>query len=191
LEIIHAYIKSRGGFLINKNRFGKIYYLTDEKPEQKIPGLIANGSFEHWRKGFPMGEWKLKSGKVLKSGEATKGSFSIHFEPTASNDKKGTRMIWVFGKPLHLLENGSKLRVRLDAKSKSNKFLFCFTAKINGKWKNVDPGMIRYTGKDEWETLSGDFVITPDMEWLFFNLWLQAGAKKPAVVDNLSIIVMD
>ncbi len=192
LEIIQAYIKDRGGLVIDKNRFGKIYYLTDVKPVQKEPGLITNASFEHWWKGFPMREWKLISGKVSRSAEATKGSFSIRFEPTAVNDKKGTRMVWVFGKPLHLLEQGSKLRVRLDARSEEpGKLVFFFSAKINGKGKIVEPGIVRYTGKGEWVTLSGDFAITPDMEWLFFNLWLRAGAKEPAFVDNLSIIVKD
>ena len=128
LEIINTYIRSKGGLLINKNRFGKIYYLTGEKPVQKKPGLITNGSFEHWWKGFPMGEWRKISGGISRSGEATEGISSIRFEP---DDKKGTRIIRVFGKSLHLLEHGSKLRIRLDAKAgESDQFVLFFTDKI-------------------------------------------------------------
>jgi len=185
LDIIQAYIQSKGGLLINKNSFGEIYYLTGDKQIQKNTGLITNGSFEHWWKEFPMGEWKTVSGKISISREATEGVSSIRLEPTNADDKKGTRVTWIFRKPLY--ENGSKLRVRLDARAgESFKFVFLFTSK-NGKWKRIKPGTVSYPGKGEWINLTGDFAITPDMKMLAFHLWLLPGAVEPAFVDNLSI----
>lgn len=187
LEIIQAYIRSKGGMVINMNRFGKIYYLTGKKSVQKESGLITNGSFENWWKGFPMGEWKLLSGRISRSFEATEGLNSIRFAPTHKGDKKGTRIIWVFRKPLQ--KNVSKLRVRLDVKAgKSGKFVFFFTAGINVKKQTIKPGEVRYNGKGDWVTLSEDFAITTNMRTLIFHLWLQPGAREPAFVDNLSII---
>jgi hypothetical protein len=188
LKIIHAYIQSKGGLLINKNRFGKIYYLT-EKPVQKEPGLITNGSFEHWWKGFLIGGWQLREGKISKSGEATHGLHSLRVEPAG---KKGAGITWVFENPMHLLEAGSKLRVRLDAKAnKSDKLIFFFTAKIKGKRKNVIPCAVRYTGKGEWMTLTKDFEIPTGLRRLAFHILLRSGARESAFVDNLSIIVKD
>ena len=159
LEIIQSYIKSRGGLLINKNNSGKIYYLTDDKSLQEETGLIPNGSFEYWWKCLPMGEWWQVNGNVLKSRQSTKGSDSIRFEPNNVENKKGTRIIHMLGKTSYLLKHGSKIK----------------------------PGIITYTGKGEWITLSGHFAITAHMEVLAFHLLLQPGARKPAFVDNLSI----
>lgn len=182
LEIIQAYIKSKGGMVINMNRFGEIYYLSGEKIRQK-QNLITNGSFEHWWKGFPMGGWKLLSGKISRSGETTEGSGSIRFEPDAKN---GSRIIRVFRKPLY--KNEAKLRVCLDVKAGApGKFVFYFLANVNGKLQTIEPGVVRYRGKGDWVTLSEDFAITPDMKEIIFNLRLLPGAKKPAFVDNLSI----
>jgi hypothetical protein len=189
LEIIQAYIHSKGGLLINENRFGKIYYLTGDKSVRKKFGLITNGSFEHWWKDIPMGEWKLINGRIFKSQEATDGINSLRFEP---GQKEGSRIIRIFEEPRHLLENGSKLRVRLDAKAgKSDRLIFFFTAKINGKWQKVESAAVRYPGKGEWVTLSGDLVITPGMKRLIFHLRLSAGAREPAFVDNLSIELLN
>ena len=107
LEIIQAYIRSKGGLVINKNRFGKIYYLSGEEIVQK-QDLIANGSFEHWWKGLPMGEWKLVSGWISRAVQATEGSSSIRFEP---DDKKESRIIRTFE---NLYKNEERLRVRMD-----------------------------------------------------------------------------
>jgi hypothetical protein len=182
LEIIQAYIKSKGGMVINMNRFGDIYYLSGKEVEQK-QNLISNGSFEHWWRGFPMGKWKLVTGKISKSVEATEGSSSICFEPDAKN---GSRIIRVFKKPLY--KNGAKLRVCLDAKAGDpGKFIFYFSAYVKGKWKTIEPGVVRYRGNGDWVTLSEDFAISPDMKEFSFNLRLLPGAEKPAFVDNLHI----
>ncbi|MGD2090153.1 MAG: hypothetical protein PVH61_28510 [Candidatus Aminicenantes bacterium] len=182
LEIIHSYIRSKGGYLINQSRFGKIYYLTQDEEE---PGLITYGSFEHWWKGFPMGNWKLDSGRISRSSEATDGSSSIRFEP---DGKKGSRIVRYFG---NLFKDEEKLRVRLDVKAdKTCKFGAFFTAGINGKRQVIKPGMVRYTGKGDWMTMGNDFTITPDMKGLLFHLRLFPGAREPAFVDNLSIIVI-
>ena len=194
LEIIYAYIRDRGGKLIHENCSGKIYYLTDKKPVPQKTSLITNGSFEHWCTAFfpmndvpsapmPVGEWILASGSISKSGEAAKGLSSICFEP---DDKKDTRIKWTFIKSQY--EEGSKLRVRLDAKvGNSDKFIFFFTAVIHGKKQFIKPGVVRFTGKGDWMTLTKNFVITPGMEELVFHLWLRAGAGEPAFIDNLSI----
>ncbi|MFW9879261.1 MAG: glycosyltransferase family 39 protein [Candidatus Thorarchaeota archaeon] len=184
LEIIQAYIKSKGGLLINKNRFGKIYFLSGYKQK---PGLIPNGSFEHWWRGFPMGEWRLKNGRVSRSYDATDGLSSMCFDPPLADNKKGVSIFWVFKKALY--KDGSKLRVRLDAKAgKFDKFDFFLNATINEKRQAIKPGVVRYRGKGEWVTLSEDFEITPDMKSITFCLRLQAGARESAFVDNLSII---
>jgi hypothetical protein len=129
-----------------------------------------------------VGKWRLISGKVLKSGEATEGSGSIRFEP---DDKEGSRITCYLG---NLPENGIKLRVRLDAKVyKSCKFCSFFTAGIDGKRQIIKPGMARYTDNGDWMTIVNDFTITPGMTRFLFHLWLFPGAKDPAFVDNLSI----
>jgi hypothetical protein len=186
LEIIKAYIRSRGGLPIAVNRFGKIYYLTDEKPVSGKSDLIINGSFEYWWKGFPMGKWKLVKGRISRSAQATEGSSSICFEPC---EKTGTSLVWIFRKPLY--ENASTLRVCLDARAgESNKFVLFFTAKINERWKMIEPNIVSYTGKNEWVTFSENFAITPGMKMLCCHLRLLPGARRPAFVDNLSIITV-
>lgn len=190
LEIIQAYIRNKGGLVIHHDYLGDIYYLTGEKLVQK-PGLIDNGSFEHWRKGFPMGRWKQMSGRISRSGEATSGSCSVCFKP---GNKKGTQINWIFPRPVPLpfLKHGGTLRAQLDAKAgKSHKFTFFFTAIINGKRQRIEPGLVRYKGNGDWITLTQDFAITTGMKNLMFCLRLQAGAREPAFVDNLSIIVKD
>ncbi|MGD2090156.1 MAG: glycosyltransferase family 39 protein [Candidatus Aminicenantes bacterium] len=184
MKVINDYIHSNGGLLAEENRFGQIYYLTGVEAEQKT-SIIANGSFEHWWKGFPMGNWKLDSGRILRSWEATDGSSSIRFEPDV---KKGSRIVWYFG---NLFKDKEKLRVCLDVKAdKTCKFAAFFTAGINGKRQVIKSGKVRYTGKGEWMTIGNDFTITPDMKQLLFHLRLFPGARKPAFVDNLSIEIL-
>ncbi|MGD2090137.1 MAG: glycosyltransferase family 39 protein [Candidatus Aminicenantes bacterium] len=184
LEIIHAYIRSRGGLLINKNNHGKIYYLTDKKLEP-TPGLIANGSFEYWWEGFPTGEWQHLNGVISRSGEAVHGSSSIRFQ---SYKEQASGIRWVFDKSQPWLEYGAKIRVRMDAKAgKSDSFIFYLVDKVKGKWQKVKPRIVRYTGNGDWMTLSRDFTLTPGTKLLFFTIQLQAGAREPAYADNLSI----
>jgi hypothetical protein len=178
-EIIQAYIRSKGGLIINENRFGEIYYLCDGEEES---GLIPNGSFEHWWNRFPIGKWRLVNGRISQSEEATDGSSSIRFE---TDDNEGSRIIWDFG---DLFKEEVKLRVRCDVKEgKSCKFCLFFTAGINGKRQIIKPGMVRYTGKGDWMSIGNDFKITPGMKGIFFHLRLFPGARAPAFVDNLSI----
>jgi hypothetical protein len=93
-----------------------------------------------------------------------------------------TRPIW---------KNETKFKVRLDVKvGKLDKFVFFFTAEINGKRQAIKPGKVRPIGKGEWVTLSEDFIITTDMRNIIFHLWLRPGAREPAFVDNLSIITV-
>jgi hypothetical protein len=182
LKIINAYIRSKGGLLVDANRFGEIYYLSGDDSVQK-KSLIANGSFEHWWKGLPMGKWELLSGKVSRSAESTDGSSSIRLEP---DDKKGSIIAWRF--PKSFCENGPKLRVRMDVKTgEFGRLVFHFTGYINKKWEIIKPGFVRCHCKGKWITISQDFVLTPDIEVAVFNLRVLPGAKEPAYVDNLSI----
>jgi hypothetical protein len=185
LEIIQAYIRSKGGLVIDKNPFGMIYYLTGEEMAQ-TQNLIVNGSFEHWWKGFPLGEWELLSGRISRSSQSTDGSSSLRLEPF---NKEASKLIWKFSEPSY--KNGTKLRVRMDTKSdEPGKLIFFFAANIKGKWTSINPG-VSHPGKGEWVTMSEDFTITPGMKLLVFNLRLLPGAREPAFVDNLSIELLN
>jgi hypothetical protein len=190
LEIIRDYIQSRGGKCINTNRFGEIFYLTDEKPGKDNSGLISNGSFEYWWKGFPMGKWRLRSGKVSIGSETTDGLSSLCFEPNPVKSEKGTWITWIFDTSLY--KEGAKLKVSMDIKAgKPNDFIVLLTGSINGKRKAIRPGPLKYTGKGDWETLSEVYAITPEMKPIIMHLLLRTGASKPAFVDNLSISAVE
>jgi hypothetical protein len=181
LKIINRYIRSRGGQLVYKNRFGKIYELagTVETPKKS---MIQNWSFEQWSKGLPAGNWKVLAGRIAESTENTEGSKSLRIEP---NEKKGTRIIRVF--PQAVYKNGLKLRLRLDAKSgEAGKLNFFFCSFVKVKWEPIEP-VVCYQGKGEWVTLSGDYILPPGTKRLIFVIRLLPGASKPAFVDNLSI----
>lgn len=192
MGIIHAYIRSRNGILIDKNRYGNIYYLLRDKPGKENTSLIPNGSFEHWWNRFPMGEWKLVSGTISMSGDASDGKYSVCFEPKRADDKneKGTRIAWIFNEPLD--KKSSTLKVSVDVKAgKSDTFAFFFTAGIDGKRQTIKPGLVKSKGSGDWRTMSENIAVTPDMEKLIFHLWLLPGAGEPAYVDNLSIEIVN
>lgn len=187
LSIMQSYIRSKGGVLIFNNRLCKIYYLSEKMPPLKKNGLIPNGSFEHWWKGrLPLGEWRLISGEGSMSGEATDGIYSIRLEPAG---KKAARIIWTYANtPAIIPGNGTTLRARLDAKTAEPKtFFFYFRAKINEKWKRLEPGILRHPGNDQWVTFTEEIEWVKGMRDLTLDIWLRGDAKKPAFVDNVSI----
>jgi hypothetical protein len=188
LKIIRGYINYKGGTLVNKNPFGEIYCLPGEEVSVEKSSLITNGAFENWRSGSPLGRWKRISGRISRSDNVSEGQYSICFEPNraADKNKKGTRIVWVFNESPY--KKGSTLRVSVDIKAgQSDKFVFFFTAGVNGKRQAIKPDSVGYTGKGGWQTLSQDYSITPGMSKLIFHLWLRSGAREPAFVDNVSI----
>lgn len=183
LDIIRAYIQCEGGLAILKNRFGWAYYLTGDESVRKKFGMIINGSFEYWWKGYPLGGWVKSRGKVSRSNEAGEGLSSLRFEP---GQKEGSKLAWVFKK--FLPKEEIKLKVRLDAKAgEPGKLLFFFVANISGKRQKIAPGEIHCPGGGEWTTMAEDFVITPGMRRIVFYILLQPQAREPAFIDNLSI----
>lgn len=181
LEIIRDYIRSRSGILISDTNYGTLYCFTDDK----TPGLIKNGSFEYWRQGIPLGDWKRISGNVSKAGEATHGSHSMCLEPDGENV---TRVTWRYENTPQIPGTRLKLRVRLDMKAgKPGEFFFYFRALVGKNWQRLKPGIVKYTGNGEWVTFSGDIEPVNDMRSLILDMWLRKVANKPAFIDNISI----
>ena len=197
LDIIHSYIREKRGVLIFSNRICNIYYLPHEDLLLKKNGLVTNGSFEHWWKNLrPLGEWTLLSGEISMSEEATDGLYSLRLEPAGEN---ASRITWTHEGPLDISPgipgipgNGPMLRARFDAKaSEAGTFFFYFRALIDGKWERLKPGILWHPGNGEWVTFSEDIEPVKGMKDLTLDIWLQAGAEKPAFVDNVSVAAVE
>ncbi len=190
LEIIHDYIRDRGGLAIYEYGFGEIYLLTDRNISSFSAhknNLLKNGSFEVWLNGLPLEGWELGYGKISMSGAAADGSYSIQFESGSNN---GTSLKRLFTHSSSPPGQGLKLNIQVDIKTgEPDKFTFYINVLKDEKWSRVIPVKLNTAPKGEWLTLSGDFEIPPGVVYYVFNLWLQPGASRPVLVDNCVVII--
>lgn len=185
LKMVQKYINSNGGILLDADNKCKIYQITNDPA---IIQTIEHTSFEHWKAGLPLGEWKLISGTVLRSEESNNGSGSLCLNPNHEKPSIGTRIVKIYQENRY--SHSSKAKVKLRAKIGSESKLRIFiTAGLPGKRRTIEPGKISYRGKGIWEELVQEFPLIDVEGSLVFNIWLDGNSKEPALIDQLSIFL--
>lgn len=204
-ETLLKWVEQRGGHLIQNTRWGSLYSLTseihpkldDHKSINSPMELLQNGTFEDWPlwKGIP-DHWTLRSGAVRKGREAKGGRFALLFEPPPSTLESGSRVM--FSRVDAAPGRGSLLEVSMDVKSSEPGMLsFMVQALVDGqpatisRNPNSNSQWINAAGTGEWERLRAEIPLTPniDLGRLALYIMLRPGAKGPALVDNVSIVL--
>ena len=183
LDILQRYVRKRDGILLNKSKLGELYILTDNPTDFTNPAtILPNGSFQYWEKDLPMGGWKLVSGKVSVS-------HSLCLEP---DEEKGSRLACGIPYPLQPGQERGTVVIGMDVRVEKGDNLEVFiTTRMKGAHGRIHLAKITQSGTGQWQTLSGQWELTSAMYSLDLNIVLSRRSKRPALVDNLSLFLVE